>query len=52
MTKQKGKKNGWAWIRIRDSTGNKLKILKGKLGLTTYDEVLEHLLSKEKLEFK
>jgi len=51
-TKKKKKEDGWDWIRIKKPTTDKLKILKGKFRLITYDDVLNHLMAKENLEFK
>lgn len=40
--------NDWTYIRIRQTTGKKLKILKAEMEAEMYDDVLDVLLSEHK----
>jgi len=50
--KSKNNKADWTYIRIRQDTVYKLKLLKLKLEQALYDETLNYLLNKENLKIK
>lgn len=50
MKKQQRQQNNWTYIRIKQDTAKKLKLIKLEMDVEMYEDVLQMLISKYKFK--